>query len=41
MNSAYIAVLTVSVTGLILFSAFLLEVWKEKKDKKDKGDFHY
>jgi len=41
MNSAHVAILIASVFGLVLFSAFLVDVWKDKQDKRDKGDFHY
>ena len=41
MNPAHIAIATASVFGLVLFSAFLIDVWNDKKDRKDKGDFHY
>ena len=41
MSIAELVLTTVSMIGLILFSQFLYENWKEKEDKRNKGDFHY
>ena len=41
MNLAFTIIGVTSMIGLILFSQFMYEIWKEKEDKRKKDDFKY